>query len=73
MAQLQFEAQKAGVALQVDLANAQADIRQADAIYSFGNSPSGNKFVDGLAVFVRPFVTLVFLFMWILLEIFMFI
>jgi hypothetical protein len=37
MAQLQLQAQKEGVALQVDLANAQADIRQADHIYSFGS------------------------------------
>jgi hypothetical protein len=49
MAQLQLEAQKEGVALQVDLANAQADIRQADHIYSFGAGLSGNRFVDGLA------------------------
>jgi hypothetical protein len=73
MAQLQLEAQKEGVALQVDLANAQADIRQADHIYSFGAGLSGNRFVDGLAVFVRPYVTLVFFHLWILLEVFMFI
>lgn len=73
MAQLQLQAQKEGVALQVDLANAQADIQQADHIYSFGGGSSGNKFVDGLAVFVRPYITLVFFHLWILLEIFMFI
>jgi len=73
MAQEQRQAQKEGVALQVDLANAQADIRQADHIYSFGAGLSGNKFVDGLAVFVRPYVTLVFFHLWILLEVFMFI
>jgi hypothetical protein len=73
MAQEQRQAAKEGVALQVDLANAQADIRQADHIYSFGAGLSGNKFVDGLAVFVRPYVTLVFFHLWILLEIFMFI
>lgn len=68
MAQLQLQAQKEGVALQVDLANAQADIRQADAVYSFGAGPSGNKFVDALAVFVRPYITLVFFHLWLLLE-----
>jgi hypothetical protein len=73
MAQEQRQAAKEGVALQVDLANAQADIRQADHIYSFGSGASGNKFVDGLAIFVRPYITLVFFHLWILLEIFMFI
>jgi hypothetical protein len=73
MAQLQLQATKDGVALQVDLANAQADIRQADHIYNFANGSSGNKFVDGLAIFVRPYITLVFFHLWILLEVFMFI
>jgi hypothetical protein len=73
MATLQLQAQKEGVALQVDLANAQADVRQADAIYNFGNRLSGNKFVDALAVFVRPYITLVFFHLWMALEIFLFI
>ncbi len=73
MAQEQRQAAKEGVALQVDLANAQADIRQADHIYSFGSGASGNRFVDALAIFVRPYVTLVFFHLWILLEVFMFI
>lgn len=73
MAQEQRQAAKEGVALQVDLANAQADIRQADHIYSFGSGASGNRFVDALAIFVRPYVTLVFFHLWILLEVFLFI
>lgn len=73
MAQEQRQAAKEGVALQVDLANAQADIRQADHIYSFGGGTSGNRFVDALAIFVRPYVTLVFFHLWILLEVFLFI
>ncbi len=73
MAQLQLQAQKEGVALQVDLANAQADIRQADHIYSFGSGPSGNRFVDALAIFVRPYITLVFFHLWVLLEVCLFI
>jgi hypothetical protein len=73
MAQLQLQAQKEGVALQVDLANAQADIRQADAIYNFASGSSGSKFVDALAVFVRPYITLVFFHLWVLLEICLFV
>jgi hypothetical protein len=73
MAQLQLQATKDGVALQVDLANAQADIRQADHIYNFASGSSGNRFVDGMAIFVRPYITLVFFHLWILLEVFMFI
>jgi hypothetical protein len=73
MAQLNLQAQKEGVALQVDLANAQADIRQADHIYSFGGGSSGIKWVDAIAILVRPFITIVFFLLWLLLEVFMFI
>lgn len=73
MAQEQRQAAKEGVALQVDLANAQADIRQADHIYGFASGPSGNRFVDALAVFVRPYITLVFFHLWALLEVCLFI
>jgi len=73
MAQLQLQATKDGVALQVDLANAQADIRQADHIYGFASGPSGNRFVDALAIFVRPYITIVFFHLWVLLEVFLFI
>lgn len=69
MAQLQMQAAKEGGALQIDLANAQADIRQADHIYSFAGGPSGNRFVDALAIFVRPYVTLVFFHLWVFLEV----
>lgn len=68
MARLQLQGQKDNIALQVDLAGAQADIRQADRIYDFGNGLSGNKFVDALAIFVRPYVTLVFFHMWLFLT-----
>jgi hypothetical protein len=69
MAQLQMQAAKEGGALQVDLANAQADIRQADHIYEFASGASGNRFVDALAVFVRPYITILFFHLWILIEI----
>lgn len=73
MAQLQIDAAKAGGALQIDLANAQADIRQADRIYDFASGASGNKFVDALAVFVRPYITLVFFHLWMMMEVGLFI
>ncbi len=73
MQQLQMQATKEGIALQVDLANAQADIRQADHIYGFASGSSGNRFVDALAVFVRPYITLVFFHLWVLLEVCLFI
>lgn len=73
MAQESRQATKEGVALQVDLANAQADIRQADHIYSFGAGASGVKWVDALAVFIRPFLTLAFFSVWFLMEAFLFI
>ena len=73
MAELKLQGAKEGVALQVDLASAQADIRQADHIYSFAGGPSGNRFVDALAVFVRPYITLVIFHIWGLLEVCLFI
>jgi hypothetical protein len=60
MRQLDMQAAKEGGALQIDLAAAQADIRQADHIYDFGGGASGNRWVDALAVFIRPFLTLAF-------------
>ena len=69
LAQLQMQAAKEGGALQIDLANSQADIRQADHIYEFASGASGNRFVDALAVFVRPYVTLIFFHLWIFLEV----
>lgn len=73
MARLQLQGQKDNTALQVDLAGAQADIRQADRIYDFGSGLSGNKFVDALAVFIRPFITLAFFGLWVVMEVFLFI
>lgn len=68
MAQLQLEATKAGTALQIDLANAQADIKEAEYIHSFAAGSSGIKWVDALAVFIRPYITLVFFHFWLLIE-----
>ena len=69
IAELQMQAAKDGIALQIDLANAQADIRQADHIYELASGPSGVRFVDALAVFVRPYITLIFFHLWIFLEV----
>jgi hypothetical protein len=73
MRQLDIQAAKDGVALQVDLAGAQADIRQADHIYDFGGGASGIKWIDALAVFIRPFLTLAFFGLWSVMEVFLFI
>lgn len=71
--QLDMQATKESGAIQVDIANTQADIRQADHIYDFGGGSSSIKWVDALAVFVRPYITLVFFHLWVTLEIFLFI
>lgn len=73
MAQLQLQAQKDNIALQVDLAGAQADIRQAERIYDFGSGSSGIRWVDAVAVLIRPFITIVFFTLWLVLEVFLFI
>jgi len=73
MATLQLEATKIGGALQVDIKNVEADIQQSSRIYDFANGLSGNKFIDALAVFIRPFVTLIFLFIWLLMKVGLFV
>ena len=66
---LRQQGEREKIAGQVDIANTQADVRQADHIYEFASGASGNRFVDALAVFVRPYVTLVFFHLWIFLEV----
>jgi hypothetical protein len=70
---LRLQAAREGTALQVDLANAQHDIKQSEHIYSFGAGASGVKWIDALAVFVRPYITLVFFHFWLLIEVALFI
>ena len=71
--QLRQQGRREEIAGQVDIANAQADERQSEHIYNFGNAASGYKFVDALAVFVRPYITLVFFHFWIAIKIALFI
>lgn len=66
---LDIEAAKQNIALQVDLASANADIEQQRHIYSYAAAPSGIKWVDALAVFVRPYITLIMFHAWVALEI----
>src|SRR5688572_7906657 len=60
-----LQAAKEGIALQVDLENVRADIEQQEHVYSFAAAPSGIKWVDALAVFVRPYITLIMFHCWI--------
>lgn len=69
LAKLQMEANRQNIALQVDLANATADIEQQKHVYGFAAGASGIKWVDALAVFVRPYITLVMFHTWIALEV----
>jgi hypothetical protein len=73
MRQLDMQAAKEGGALQIDLENARADVRQTDHIYDFGGSTSGVRWVDALAVFIRPFLTLAFFGIWAVMEVFLFV
>lgn len=70
---LRMQAAKEGVALQIDLSNVQADIRQYDRIYDFANAPTGVRWIDALAVLVRPYITLVMFHMWALMKVGVFI
>jgi hypothetical protein len=61
---LRLQAAREGTALQIDLATSQAGIEQDKRVYEFASGASGNRFVDALAVFVRPFITLVMFHVW---------
>jgi hypothetical protein len=65
---LRQQGEREKIAGQVDIANTQADVRQADHIYEFASGASGNRLVDALAVFVRPYITLVFFHLFLLIE-----
>lgn len=70
---LDIEAAKVGGAIQIDVANAQSDIKQQEHIYNFANGSSGVKWIDALAILVRPYITLVIFHMWALIEIGLFV
>lgn len=65
---LRQQGKREEIAGQVDIANTQADVRQADHIYDFANGSTGYRFVDALAVCVRPYITFVFFHFFLLIE-----
>jgi hypothetical protein len=67
--QLQLQAAKEGKALEIDLANSQADIQQQQSLYKFAGDPSGVRWVDGVNTLVRPYITLIVFHVWIGVEI----
>lgn len=71
--QLKQQGRREEVAGQVDIANSQADARQADHIYDYGAGSSGYRIVDALAVAVRPYITFVFFHFFLLIEVALFV
>lgn len=71
--QLKQQGAREQVAGQVDIANTQADVRQADHIYDFANTASGYRFVDALAVLIRPYITWVFFHFYVLMKVALFV
>jgi hypothetical protein len=67
--QLQLEAAKEGKALEIDLANSQADIQQQQSLYKFAGDPSGVRWVDAANTLVRPYITLIVFHVWISVEV----
>lgn len=65
---LRQQGKREEIAGQVDIANTQADVRQADHIYEFASGSSGYRFIDALAVFIRPYITFVFFHFFLLME-----
>lgn len=66
--QLRQQGQREAIAGQVDIANTQADVRQADHIYDFASGASGYRWVDALAVVIRPYITWVFFHFYLLMK-----
>lgn len=73
MEQLRQQGAREAVAGQVDIANSAVDARQAEHIYDFASGASGVKWVDALAVFIRPFITLMFFMLYLLMKVGLFI
>ena len=73
MEKLRQQGEREKIAGQVDIANTAVDARQAEHIYDFASGASGYPFVDALAVFIRPFITMVFFLFFILMEVGLFI
>ncbi len=67
--QLQLQAAREGKALEVDLANSQADIAQQQSLYRFSGGPSGVRWVDAINTLVRPYITLIVFHVWICVEV----
>lgn len=65
---LEIEAARQNIALQVDLAEANVDAEQQKAIYSYASALTGVKWIDGLAAFIRPYITLIMFHAWVALE-----
>ncbi len=67
--QLQLEAAKEGKALEIDLANSQADVQQQQSLYKFATDPAGLRWVDATNALVRPYITLIVFHVWIGVEV----
>lgn len=65
---LELQAARENTALQVDLAEAHTDAEQQKTIYTYAAGPSGVKWIDGLAAFIRPYITLIMFHAWLGLE-----
>lgn len=70
---LELQAAAQGYTFQINLEQAKADTVQQDHIYSFANQPSGYRWVDALAVLVRPYITFVTFNFWWLLKLAVFV
>ena len=70
---LELQAAEKGYTFQLDLAAANADIHQQDHIYNFANNPSGIRWVDALAIIVRPYITIVIFHLWALIKVAVFV
>jgi len=73
MEQLRQQGEREKIAGQVDIENSRVDARQADHIYDFASGSSGVRWVDALAVFIRPFITLSFFMLYLLMKVGLFI
>lgn len=65
---LKQQGRREEIAGQVDIKNAEADIKQSDHIYEYANSSSGYRFVDAMAALIRPYITFVFFHLFLLIK-----
>jgi len=68
MVKLRMEAAAAGIQLQIRLEDARADAREGDSLRTHDSSLGGGEFIESLRASVRPVITYLFFFVFVIVK-----